>query len=282
VIHELAGEEDMRLMGGLRTRLTAVYWCFLVGAAANTGVPPLSGFFSKDEIVAAAFGAPGGNALLGTILLLTSGLTGVYMFRALFLTFHGDAAPEQARLLDPHGPNVSPALSVPVVILAVLAAVAGVAYAGFAGWLHPTLTRWGGHPFEEGSPFSALGLLTALVGLTGIGIAWLFYVRDRSLPRRLSRAVPGVEEMLRNGYYVDAFYGQLLVIPGRVLAMAAAGPIDNWVIDGILVRGVVALVRWGGLWLRGVQTGFVRNYALAILAGVIVIVGYMTMTRFGG
>jgi NADH-quinone oxidoreductase subunit L len=270
----------MRLMGGLRTRLTAVYWCFLVGAAANTGVPPLSGFFSKDEIVAAAFGAPGGNALLGSILLLTTGLTGLYLFRALFLTFHGDPAPEQARLLDPHGPHPSAAMTAPVAILAFFALVAGAAYLWFPGWLHPTLTRWGGHPFEAGSPFSPLALLTAVVGLVGIGVAWLFYVRDRSLPRRLSRAVPGVEEMLRSGYYVDAFYSQLLVIPGRVGALALAGPIDNWVIDGLLVRSVVALVRWAGLWLRGVQTGFVRNYALAILAGVIVILGYMT--RFGG
>jgi NADH-quinone oxidoreductase subunit L len=280
VIHELAGEEDMRLMGGLRRRLPLVWFCFLIGAAANAGVPPLSGFFSKDEIVAAAFGAPGGNVLLGALLLLTSGLTGVYMFRALFLTFHGEPAPEQARLLDPHGSHPSGAMVVPVVILAFFAFVAGGAYALFEGWLHPALTHWGGQPAEAGSPLSPLALLTTLVGLVGISIAWLFYVRDRSLPRRLSRAVPGVEEMLRSGYYVDAFYSQLLVIPGRVGALVLAGPIDNWVIDGLLVRSVTAVVRWASLGLRDVQTGFVRNYALAILAGVIVILGYMT--RFGG
>jgi NADH-quinone oxidoreductase subunit L len=282
VIHELAGEEDMRLMGGLRRRLPLVYWCFLIGAAANAGFPLLSGFFSKDEIVTAAFSAPGGNALLGGLLMLTSGLTGVYMFRALFLTFHGEPAPEQARLLDPHGPHTSPALLVPVAVLAFFAFVAGWAYDWFGRWLHPALTRYGGQPVEGSGPLSPLALLTALVGLVGIGVAWLFYLRDRSLPRRLSRAVPGVEEMLRSGYYVDAFYSQLLVIPGRVGALALAGPIDNWVVDGV-VRGVVALVRWGGLELGRIQTGFVRNYALAILAGVIVIVGYMTyVTSFGG
>jgi NADH-quinone oxidoreductase subunit L len=270
VIHELLGEEDMRAMGGLHRRMPLVSGLFTVGALANAGVPPFAGFFSKDEIVAAALAT---TPLLGWILVVTSGLTGFYMFRALFLTFHGEPAPGQP---DSHG--ASAALVVPVAILAFFAIVIGWPYAGFEGWLHPALTRWGGHPVEGGSPFSAAALITLVASLIGIGLAYLFYVRDRTLPRRFSRALPGVEETLRAGYHVDAFYSGLLVIPGRVAALALAGPIDNWVVDGV-VKAVTGTVRWVGLEFSRAQTGFVRNYASFILFGVVFMLGYLLLWR---
>jgi NADH-quinone oxidoreductase subunit L len=277
VIHELAGEEDMRVMGGLRRRMPIVWGCFLVAAAANVGVPLTSGFFSKDEIVSAAFVA--GYAPFGAILLITSGLTGFYMFRAHFLTFHGQPAPEQAGLVDPHGHGPAGAMVIPVVILAVLSAVAGFPYATVVAYLEPVFVRYGGQVVEGAGPLSPIALLTALVGLIGIGLAWLFYIRDRSLPRRLGQSAGGLYHFLRNGWYFDDLYRGALVVPGRALALALSGPVDNWVVDGV-VRGVAATVRWVGTELGSIQTGFVRNYALAILAGVVVILGYLM--RAGG
>jgi NADH-quinone oxidoreductase subunit L len=270
VIHELAGEEDMRAMGGLRRRMPLVWGFFGIGALANAGIPPFAGFFSKDEIVAAALAT---TPLLGWILIITSGLTGFYMFRALFLTFHGEPAAGQP---DSHGS--APALIVPVGILALFAVVAGWPYLQFEAWLHPALTHWGGHPVAGGSPLSLAALITLAASLLGIGLAYVFYVRDRSLPRRFSAALPGVEEMLRAGYHVDAFYSGLLVIPGRVAALALAGPIDNWVVDGV-VKAVVGTVRWAGLELGRAQTGFVRNYASFILFGVVFMLGYLLLWR---
>jgi NADH-quinone oxidoreductase subunit L len=277
VIHELSGEEDMRVMGGLRRRMPIVWGCFLLAAAANAGVPPTSGFFSKDEIVSAAFAAD--MAPIGAVLLVTSGLTGFYMFRALFLTFHGEPAPEQARLVDPHGHGPSGAMVIPVALLALLALVGGLPYVAIEGYLEPTFAHYGGHPVHGLGPLAPIALATMLAGLIGIGLAWLFYIRDRSLPRRLGQSMGGVYELLRNGWYIDDLYRGALVVPGRVLAMALSGPVDTWVVDGA-VRGVAATVRWVGAELGAIQTGFVRNYALAILAGVVVILGYMM--RAGG
>src|SRR5207248_9344549 len=130
---------------------------------ANPGFPLLSGFFSKDEIVSAAFAA--GYAPLGALLVITSGLTGFYMFRAHFLTFHGDPAPEQAGLVDPHGHGPSGAMVIPVVILALLAAVAGFPYAAVSSYLEPAFVRYGGQVVEGGGPLSASALVTAVAGL---------------------------------------------------------------------------------------------------------------------
>ncbi|HEY3110517.1 MAG TPA: proton-conducting transporter membrane subunit, partial [Chloroflexota bacterium] len=280
VIHELAGEEDMRLMGGLRRRLPIVWACFGIGALANAGFPLTAGFFSKDEIVSAAFATGNsGIAGLGAILLVTSGLTGFYMLRAHFLTFHGQPAPEQDRLIDPHGHGPSEAMVIPVVILALLALFGGWPYAVVGAFLEPTFASYGGRVVEGAGPRSPIALLTALVGLVGIGLAWLFYERDRSLPRRLGQSTAGLYAFLRNAWYIDDLYRGALVVPGRVLAMALSGPVDNWVVDGA-VRGVAATVRWIGAELGSIQTGFVRNYALAILAGVVVILGYLM--RAGG
>ncbi|TAK25542.1 MAG: NADH-quinone oxidoreductase subunit L [Chloroflexota bacterium] len=274
VIHELSGEEEMKSMGGLRKRLPLVYWCFVIAAAANAGFPLLSGFFSKDEIIGAAFSSPTGNPLLGMILVATSGLTGFYMFRAVVLTFHGQPSADQAKLTDPasHGPSFT--MVWPVVLLTLLAIVAGLPYAQFGEFLHPALTRWGGHPFESSDPLSPIALGTAAISILGIGFALAMYSGDRAIPRQLGRTFSGAQALVKNGYYIDAFYGAVLVAPGRVLALVLSGPIDNWIIDGT-VSFITAFVRWMGIELGRIQTGFVRNYALAILAGVVIILGFM-------
>ena len=279
VIHQMSNQEDMRAMGGLRSRMPIIYWCFLIGAAANAGFPLLSGFFSKDEIISAAFISPQSSPLIGVVLLITSGLTGFYMFRAVFMTFHGSAAPEQARLIDPHSHGPSKLMVVPVAILAVFALFAGFPYMAFERYLEPTFAKYGFHAVQGGGPLSPIALLTAVFGLVGIALAWLFYVRDRTLPERMTRSMPALHGLLSNAYYVDQFYSTFLLAPGRAIALALSGPVDNGVIDGI-VNVVGGTVRWLGIEIGRIQTGFVRNYALAILAGVVVIVGYLM--RVGG
>src|SRR5207253_1902695 len=112
-------------------------------------------------------------------------------------------------------------------------------------YLEPTFVRYGGQVVEGGGPLSASALVTAVAGLAGIGVAWLFYIQDRSLPRRLGQSLGGFYELLRNAYYIDDLYRGVLVVPGRVLAMALSGPVDTWIVDGA-VRGVAATVRWVG------------------------------------
>ncbi|HZQ98982.1 MAG TPA: NADH-quinone oxidoreductase subunit L [Chloroflexota bacterium] len=274
VIHELAGEEDMRVMGGLRRRMPLAWALFGIGALANVGFPLTAGFFSKDEIVSAAFSSPNSSAALGVVLMITTGLTGFYTFRAVFLTFHGEPAPEQAKLIDPHSHGPSRAMVIPVAVLAVFALLVGFGYAGVDGFLEPVFARWGGHDVPGQGPLAPIALVTALIGIVGIGIAWLYYLRDRTLPERTARALAPIHTLLRNAYYVDDLYAAALVGGGRVLSLGLSGT-DNLVVDGA-VNGVAGTVRWLGVELSRVQSGFVRNYALAILAGVIIIVGYMS------
>ncbi len=267
VIHHLAGEEDMRQMGGLRSRLPVVYWCFAIAAAANAGFPLLSGFFSKDEIVSAAFLSPQGSVILGGLLLLTSAITGVYMFRAVSLTFHGTSNAHD------HGGDhgVAGSMLWPVVILTVLAVVAGFPYAQFGAFLHPSLTHWGGHPVEVANPVGSIAIASGVVSVAGIALGLWLYAGDRAIPRRLGRSLGGLAEAMRAGYYIDAFYGAVILAPVRVIALISSGPLDNFLIGGI-VSLFPAFARWMGSEFRHTfQTGYVRHYAAAIFAGAALI-----------
>jgi NADH-quinone oxidoreductase subunit L len=271
VIHELANNEELRVMGGLRKRMPLVWACFTIGALANAGIVPFAGFFSKDEIVGAAFAV---NPILGLVLILTSGLTGFYMFRAVFLTFHGEPSIDQIGLVDPHGHGPASAMTIPVLLLAIPSVVAGLLFSWFEGHLKPVFERFGGHPAHPPGPFEPIAIVTLIVSLLGIAVAYRFYMQDRSLPARLSAALPMAHAILRNAYFVDTIYGLIVVAPGRILAVALSGPIDRGAIDA-LVGGVGGTVRWIASELSAMQTGFVRNYALGILIGVVVIVGYL-------
>jgi NADH-quinone oxidoreductase subunit L len=278
VIHGLRGEQDMRRMGGLAPRMLVTTVTFLVGALGLSGVPPLAGFFSKDEILGAAFHA--GRPALWALLLAGAFLTAFYTFRVVFLTFFG--SPRMSRDAAHHLHESPPVMTLPLVVLAALTAVAGVVgmpSAGgtaFARFLAPVL------PLPEGEHSSsvafALLVVSAVVAVGGVVAAWAAYGRRPVRPERIGAPTNPVHVLVFNKYYVDELYDALFVRPILGLSGWCARVFDARVIDGA-VNGVARLVIEWAQGLRRVQTGFVMNYALGILLGAVAVVGYLLARR---
>jgi NADH-quinone oxidoreductase subunit L len=283
VIHALAGEQDIRRMGGLRRELPVTYWTFLIGALAIAGVPGLAGFFSKDEILFEAFA--GGHTLLWAIGLTTSLLTAVYMFRLVFLTFHGERAhAPEAGGHHHHLHDAPAAMGVPLVVLAIGSVAAGwLAIGGrFEHFLEPSLAgaavEGAALAGEGGAHDTSLELIlmvvSSVVALAGIGIAWYFFVRDQRAAGRLADRMAGIRRTLENKYYVDEIYDAGIVQPIRILS-------EHGLWRGVDVRGIDAavngaatVVQRSASVLRRTQTGSVRAYAASLILGVVLIVGY--------
>jgi NADH-quinone oxidoreductase subunit L len=282
VIHALAGEQDIRRMGGLRRELPVTYWTFLIGALAIAGVPGLAGFFSKDEILFETFA--GGHTLLWAIGLTTSLLTAIYMFRLVFLTFHGERAHEADAYGHHHLHDAPPAMAMPLVVLAIGSVAAGwLALGGrFEHFLEPSLAG----AAVEGAALAGEGaghdtslelvlmVVSSVVALAGIGVAWYFFVRDRTAAGRLADRMAGVRRTLENKYYVDEIYDVGIVQPVRILSEHGLWRgVDVRGIDGA-VNGAAMTVRRSASILRRTQTGSVRAYAASLILGVVLIVGY--------
>ncbi len=261
VIHGMHEEQDVRRMGGLRRAMPTTYGTFAVGCLAIAGFPLLSGFFSKDLILEHVFA--GGSGPLWLVGSLGAGLTALYMFRLLFLTFWGDtrAAPEVAGRIH-ESPRV---MTVPLVVLAVLSVVGG--YFTLPELLAPLYGH--AHPHVP----LLVKYLPTLLALGGIGAAYWLYVRQPAAAERLGRRFANVHRLLLNKYYVDEAYDAVVVRP----LMAAADWLwrvwDTRVIDG-LVNGTARVVQAGGLFLRFWQTGNVQAYALSLSLGAIVLFAY--------
>jgi len=253
VIHGCGGEQDMRKMGGLRKYMPRTHWTMLVATIAIAGIPPLAGFFSKDEILANAFGH---HKLIWIIGLITAGLTAFYMFRLYFMTFHGSYRGAQAEHgghghdehAHAHDPHESPwNMTGVLAILAILAAVGGfvgipAALGGahptwFQRWLAPVLLPIDGHPyhFHEASHQLewTLMIVSVLVAALGIFLAWRFYKRDPlwSTPKRLATTFAPIHRLLENKYFVDELYNATFVA-GTLMFARALWWFDRWIVDG--------------------------------------------------
>ncbi|MSO30187.1 MAG: NADH-quinone oxidoreductase subunit L [Acidobacteria bacterium] len=310
VIHALHGEQDIRNMGGLKPYLPITYWTFLIGSLAIAGVPFLSGFFSKDEILYDTFRE--GHWILWLIGAVTSLLTATYMFRLVFLTFHGERRHDAPSHLAPsdapshpshHAPShlhdAPPAMALVLIVLAigsVLAGYIGVPHAlggrnQLAAWLAPSFQAPGATPGEEvagnlqvsGEPGKAteeaalelrlMGVSSA-IALTGIAIAAFIWLKRREIAASMARNYPGLHRLLLNKYYVDEVYDATVVRPIRVGSQEALWRgFDVRVIDGA-VNGTGAIVAGSSGVLRRLQTGSVRAYAGSMFIGVVVILGY--------
>ncbi len=283
VIHALAGEQDLRHMGGLKDALPLTYWTFVVGALAISGVPGLAGFFSKDEILAQTFAH--GHTLLWALGLLTSLLTAIYMFRLVFLAFHGPSA-AAAHGVDGEGGGAAPAhdhlhdtpapMAIALVVLAIGSVVAG--YAGLGGrfehFLEPSFAPQGVEAAAEpGSEVALMGVST-IVAFAGIGLAAFFFLKNRRAADAMALRFAGLRQLLANKYYVDEIYDATIVQPIRIVSEDALWKhIDARLIDGA-VNGAGEVV--GGLSevVRRLQTGSVRAYAASLFAGAVLILGY--------
>jgi NADH-quinone oxidoreductase subunit L len=279
VIHALGGEQDMRRMGGLRRELPITYWTFLVGALAISGVPGLAGFFSKDEILFRTYA--GGHTLLWIVGLLTSLLTAVYMFRVVFLTFHGErAATEHPSTSGPqhhtHLHDAPPAMAIALIAIAIGSVFAG--YVSLGGWFEHYLEPSFAVPAAEGVADAALEttlmVVSTLVAAVGIGIAMYYFLKNRGAADRAAERFSALHSVLEHKYYVDEIYDVTLVQPIQIVSEQGLWKaIDVRVIDGS-VNGVAEMV--GGLSeiLRRLQTGSVRAYAGSLFLGVVLILGY--------
>ena len=264
--------QDMRNMGGLRRRMPLTFWVYLAGALALAGIAPLSGFFSKDEILAAASEH---NLGVYIVLILSAFLTAFYMARQLALIFFGPSRTTAA------GKAVeSPALvTAPLVVLAVLSVLGGA------------LNLPGSHLLETWLEHSLYGVhaahfiwgvaLTSLaVALLGLFSGWRLYGRKPlsapDQPDPLSRPLGPLFRALERKWWVDELYQAVIVRPYNGLAEFLAQPVDQGVIDG-LVNGLGALVRSTAEVWRRIQNGYVRSYALTILLGVVLVVTYLVL-----
>ena len=266
VIHAMANEQDMWKMGGLRKYMRITFVTMVIGWLAIGGLFPLSGFWSKDEILGSAFAKGGFFFILWFIGILTALLTAFYMTRLIILTFFGEARWDEGA--HPH--ESPPTMTVPLIILAVLSAGAGLLNTpvrlGLEHFLEPTFGAVKQvHP-PDGVTLWLLALASLIVVIIGIGIAYARYGRGE-----LPTEEGGYWAAALDGYGVDAFYGAVIVAPGKAIATWFAKFFDPKVIDGA-VNGLGYATRSFGSTMRVLQTGWVRSYAAAVVAGALGIV----------
>lgn len=302
----------MRKMGGLKSKIPTTYWTMLIAAAAISGIPPLAGFVSKDEILWQSFAGPYGHTLLWAIGWITAGLTAFYMFRQIFMTFWGES--RVAHEVEHHIHESPRPMLVPLVTLAILSIIGG-----FIGWpkslgggewfgkfLEPVFAGNPAvplHDFGLGWEYFLMGL-SVVTAFAGLGVAYKMYVQSPELSDRMAAAFSGFHRVLLHKYYVDEIYDALFVNRvknlGSALAAFDMGVVDGgvngvgwatrmaaelsrlwdtWVIDGLVnvLAFVTKILSWPA---RIVETGLVQNYALLITLGVLVFMAcYFTPFR---
>ena len=261
VIHAMSGEQDMWKMGGLRKLVPITFVTMTVGWLAISGLFPLAGFWSKDEILASAFAKGGFFLILWLIGVITALITAFYMTRLIILTFYGDKRWDEGTQ-----PHESPwTMTIPLIVLALLSGVAGLwntpVRLGLEHFLEPVFGDIHQvHP-AGGLTVWALALISLAVVIIGILIAYGRYGRG-DLPNEEG----GYWAAALDGYGVDTFYGKVIVLPGKAASTWLAMVLDTKVVDGI-VNGLAYGVRAFGSSMRVLQTGWVRSYGAAIVAG---------------
>jgi len=266
VIHAMGGEQDIRKMGGLHKHMKITSITFLIGCLAIAGIPGLSGFFSKDEILAGAFGH---SVLLYSIALFTALLTAFYMFRLYFITFRGEF---RGTLDQKHHLHESPkAMTFPLIILAILSVIGG--YIGvpealgghheLAAYLSPVV-KSADHHLTHGTEYMLMGLSTILV-LAVILFAW---VRFKNY--KIEGEEKGLGKFLQNKWYVDELYQTLVVNPFKSVSAFFNHTIESKVIDGS-VNGIGKLVNYSSRQLRWLQSGQVGAYVLLMVIGMLLL-----------
>jgi NADH-quinone oxidoreductase subunit L len=275
VMHGLAGELDMRKMGGLKDKMRTTYRTFLVGAAALAGFPLLSGFFSKDEILWRAFNS---SMILWLVGIVTALLTTLYAFRAVFLTFLGPSRVDKE--LVPHIHESSRIMTVPLTVLAVLAIIGGLIglphLSAIEGFLEPVFaSQETVHATEASRALEwVLLALSGIVACVGIILAQYMYLVNPGLPSRWSKRYAPLYKLLSNKYYVDEIYSAIIVKPFMRLSAFVKSVLEDEIVDGTVDRVAFGIGRTSQI-LRRIQTGYLRSYALAVLMGVVVIIGYL-------
>jgi len=254
VIHALSGEQDLRQMGGLRKYTPITFVTLMCAGIAIAGIPPFAGFFSKDEILAAAFVRSPWMYWIGVV---TAAMTAFYVFRALFMTFFGEYRGHQH-------PHESPyVMTIPLAVLALLSAGGG--FINVPKWLEPIF------PEKTEPANEMLVYISVAAGVVGIVLAYIFYVAKPRLADSLAKSLSGLYTLLYNKYFVDEVYDAAVVAPlvkgSRTVLWKG---VDAGLIDGI-VNGVGARARGIGRIFRLLQSGNIRSYAAWVVLGSVVL-----------
>ena len=283
VIHGLDGEQELGKMGGLKHRMPGTHWTMLIGVLAISGIPGLSGFFSKDEILWGAFIWHDGVNWIWLLGIMTAGLTAFYMFRLYFLVFHGPA-----RWPGDTQPHESPSvMTIPLTLLAYLAILGG--YVGipealgginrFHHFLAPVVISY--HTAIAAAPNTRplellLMAVSTVVSLGGVYYAYRIYRVQPALAEQFARRLRPLYGLSRNRYYVDEFYQAVVVRPFQKLSGLCWYWFDVRAIDGLVNASARSMARLSGV-VRQLQSGLIQHYASLILLGVIFIMLYITM-----
>ena len=308
VIHAMHHEQDMRKMGALKDKIPVTFWTMFIGTLAIAGTPGLAGFFSKDEILWRAFSSKQGHIVLWFIGALVAGMTAFYMFRLLFMTFYGESRVDHHTAEHIHESPGS--MTVPLIILAIGSLFAG--YIGMPAWLGANRFEHFLEPVFEPLPIPAgppreyshaaeIGMAAASVAiaLIGFALAYFKYCKRSWEQEREVRQYGSMYNVLLNKWYVDELYDALFVNRakdsgnsfwrfdakivdgvvngsawGTVKSAVGSGWWDKWIVDGLVrfIGGFIKTVSWP---IRLIQTGYVQNYALVMILGVLVFIGYV-------
>lgn len=273
VIHAMSGEQDIRRMGGLKKSLPITHITFLIATIAISGLPPFSGFFSKDEILAAAYEH---NKIYWILGVVGSMLTAFYMFRLYFLTFHGEFRGTNNQKNHLHESPKS--MTVPLVILAILA-MAG----GFLGipngeqhllfkFLEPAYgyaSTWIEHPHAFNMDEGRLMIIAVVSACAAIYVAWFVYRKKNMVPIDSELEMPKFQKVVYHKYYVDEFYNALIRKPMDWLSDKGYKYFELKVVDGF-VNGLGSFVKWSGGVLRYAQSGNIGFYLFAMTIAIII------------
>jgi NADH-quinone oxidoreductase subunit L len=300
VIGAMAGVQNLDRMGGFRKAMPFTYATFVIGALALSGFPPMSGFFSKDEIIAFTLNRGGAYTVLGVIAYIGSGLTAFYAFRMVFRTFWGEPVPEARELEGGHVAHGEPANPLtgeaedtdvgfpgpehhiaerafpmkaamgPLALLAIIGGALGIP--GLTDtletFLEPTFedSRFHDTVPTEGSELLGLGI-GAIIATLGISAAFFVFVRRRGLSLELRDRFPAVHNFLIHKWYFDELYDAVFVRPLSTAGSFGRRVIETEFVQGFIVGGATGVVRAGTSFARAVQTGYLRAYALLLLLG---------------
>jgi NADH-quinone oxidoreductase subunit L len=278
--------QDIRYMGGLKNKMPTTYWTFLIACLAIGGIPGLSGFFSKDEIIWKSFA--NGHTAVGIVAIIAAGLTAFYMFRLLFLTFFGEWRGGKGQFDHVHeSPKV---MTFPLQVLGVLSIIGGWimiphalgGHMEFETFLEPSFRVAnelvaGGEAAHHSLSMEYLVMgISVAVALAGILWARAWYINNPEAPKRLAARYKTLHKAALNKWYVDEIYDFTFVETTRGLADGAWNWFDRPVVDGA-VNGTAKVIEGFSSVLKRIQTGLVSNYAMMMALGVVAIMGWMVM-----
>ena len=287
VIHGMHEEQNIMKMGGLRSKMPVTFITFLVGWIAISGIPPFSGFFSKDEILWNVFASENGSKLLWLLGLATAAMTAFYMTRMFYLTFMGTPRFDNTTLgahghddhnhAAPTGVHESPALmTIPLVVLAILSIVGGFIgiphMSWLEHWLEPVIATHGTFTAGESTEV-ALMIISTIVAAGSIFFAWRTYGNLKVAAER-KRDHAKLYATLENKWYVDELYESAFIRPIYELSIKLWKGFDVGVIDRIVV-GFGRVSEWSGQAARTMQTGSIQVYAFMILFGLVLTLSYL-------